>query len=98
MVYEFIIPIEQSEDAKYFIKKMYCLKCRESGGCYPQHCMPLIEDGYHYDIISCECSKCCGTFDLKFFNQNSFNNQTLKKLVYNSDPSNNSDKLFEKTS
>ena len=81
MVYEFIIPVDKSEDTEVYIKKMYCLNCRERGGCYSKHNMPIIEEGYHFDIISCECSKCSSTFDLKFFNENSFTNQTLKEIM-----------------
>ncbi|MCE7743241.1 MAG: hypothetical protein GOP50_12395 [Candidatus Heimdallarchaeota archaeon] len=81
MVYEFIIPIEKSEETEIFIKKMYCLKCKERGGCSSKHNLPVIEEGYHFDIVSCVCSNCSETFDLKFFNENSFTNHVLKQTI-----------------
>lgn len=85
MVFDLIIPIENSEESESYIKKMYCLKCRERGGCYPKHNYPIIENGYQYDVISCECSKCSGKFDLKFFNLNSYTNLLLKQKLSDSD-------------
>ena len=86
MSYDFIVPIESHEEAKNYIRKMYCKNCKEQGGCYPVHNFPIIENGYHYDVVSCECSKCSESFDMKFFNQNSYPNFILKenKNKYNS--------------
>ena len=80
MAYGYIIPIDKSEDVEPFINKMFCLNCKETSGCYSKHKLPIIEDGYHFDLVFCECSKCTGTFELKFFNRNTFVNRNLDKL------------------
>ncbi len=97
MVYEFIIPVEKSADVEIFIRKMYCVECKESSGCFSKHKMPIIEEGYHFDIVTCECSKCSATFDLKFFNPNSIINRTLKDITEEYSYTNSSKRKSDKS-
>ena len=76
----FIVPIDNELEVQFYVSKMYCLNCKERGGCSVTEKRDAIENVYHYEIVTCLCKKCSSQFNVTFFNTSSKINKKLKDL------------------
>ncbi len=64
---KFIIPIDKEKEELDALNSVYCPVCKEKGTNKPVDKHYTMEDGYKYDVMQTECSKCYHVNTFKFF-------------------------------
>ncbi|MBY8999662.1 MAG: hypothetical protein KGD64_01985 [Candidatus Heimdallarchaeota archaeon] len=75
---QFIVPIDFKEEKEEFVKKMFCLNCKERGSVAIEIFKDVIDEGFHYEVARCICDKCNGSFEVNFFPTSSRINAKIK--------------------